>query len=338
MPRTPLYPPLPFFKLAAAHIKLKLKHINLPTPTSPFPRRRRQTSRENSTDDSRCAVAGARSRLGSYLNLLQSNLLNATHHHPPRPHYTIYLGPEKHVGHECVPVALSPLMWSPQSYAYDTLPSRISAASPCFRSSLPREYRTRCCGQGLATRTRCKRTEACLFQSISAITILISSTFTTPQTHTHAMRPLSLLAFLLPALLAVTNGVPSSFQSGLLPVTRNSSLFYWYCPPSGPASRPPLSTNSTPLILWLQGGPGASGLIGLLYEMGPYRLEKVMRDRENADEGMGAFLAGAGEGMEEWEKVIMKFSRRVYHIGQCFFFLLPCRPHCRCLERKLWSV
>ncbi|KAM3567316.1 hypothetical protein VYU27_010536 [Nannochloropsis oceanica] len=88
------------------------------------------------------------------------------------------------------------------------------------------------------------------------------------------MRPLSLLAFLLPALLAVTNGVPSSFQSGLLPVTRNSSLFYWYCPPSGPASRPPLSTNSTPLILWLQGGPGASGLIGLLYEMGPYRLEK----------------------------------------------------------------
>ena len=66
-----------------------------------------------------------------------------------------------------------------------------------------------------------------------------------------------------------------SFTAGLIPVDNNgSSIFYWYCPPT--------TTNRTaaaqaPTILWLQGGPGASGLVGALYEIGPYKLEVKVR-------------------------------------------------------------
>jgi carboxypeptidase C (cathepsin A) len=31
---------------------------------------------------------------------------------------------------------------------------------------------------------------------------------------------------------------------------------------------------NAPLVMWLQGGPGSSGLIGLFFEMGPYALTK----------------------------------------------------------------
>ncbi|KAI0051492.1 alpha/beta-hydrolase [Auriscalpium vulgare] len=55
--------------------------------------------------------------------------------------------------------------------------------------------------------------------------------------------------------------------SGLLPISSNSNetrkLFFWYFPPSGQGS-----TND--LILWTNGGPGCSGLEGLLQENGPF--------------------------------------------------------------------
>lgn len=63
---------------------------------------------------------------------------------------------------------------------------------------------------------------------------------------------------------------PLSFEdAGLLPVNDGSEMFYWYLPPKGQDGG-----GIAPLILWLQGGPGGSGLIGLFYEMGPYALEK----------------------------------------------------------------
>ncbi|CAK9019538.1 unnamed protein product [Durusdinium trenchii] len=42
-------------------------------------------------------------------------------------------------------------------------------------------------------------------------------------------------------------------------------LFYWYFEPIGVAAE-------TPLLLWLQGGPGASSMLGNFYELGPVKL------------------------------------------------------------------
>ncbi|KAI8926212.1 Alpha/Beta hydrolase protein, partial [Entophlyctis helioformis] len=47
----------------------------------------------------------------------------------------------------------------------------------------------------------------------------------------------------------------------------NASIFYWFFPAQQPLEEHP------PLIVWLQGGPGSSSMIGLFYEMGPIRLD-----------------------------------------------------------------
>ncbi|KAK9835987.1 hypothetical protein WJX81_004007 [Elliptochloris bilobata] len=39
--------------------------------------------------------------------------------------------------------------------------------------------------------------------------------------------------------------------------------------------------ESTPIVLWLQGGPGASALLGNMYELGPYLLTEDLALREN---------------------------------------------------------
>ncbi|XP_057669453.1 venom serine carboxypeptidase-like [Diorhabda carinulata] len=74
------------------------------------------------------------------------------------------------------------------------------------------------------------------------------------------------------ALLASTvyfNGFKKTKSySGYLTVdkTFNSNLFFWFFPALNDYS-------NAPVILWLQGGPGASSLIGLFGEIGPFKVK-----------------------------------------------------------------
>ncbi|OQR92985.1 serine carboxypeptidase-like family S10 [Achlya hypogyna] len=61
--------------------------------------------------------------------------------------------------------------------------------------------------------------------------------------------------------------VQETQYAGLVPVNAGGgTIFYWFFEARGPA------TADMPLIVWLNGGPGASSMTGLLTEMGPYRM------------------------------------------------------------------
>lgn len=55
----------------------------------------------------------------------------------------------------------------------------------------------------------------------------------------------------------------------------NGNLFFWYFPVMNK------SVRETPLILWLQGGPGASSLFGLFEEIGPYTVTDDLKVKGN---------------------------------------------------------
>ncbi|RCV16352.1 hypothetical protein SETIT_3G131300v2 [Setaria italica] len=56
-------------------------------------------------------------------------------------------------------------------------------------------------------------------------------------------------------------------KSGYLPIPpANASLFFAFYEATQPLTAP----ASTPLLLWLQGGPGCSSLLGNFFELGPY--------------------------------------------------------------------
>lgn len=57
--------------------------------------------------------------------------------------------------------------------------------------------------------------------------------------------------------------------SGYLPISTDKRVFYWFVEAAAP-----LDPASAPLTLWTNGGPGCSGLFGLLEEMGPFRPTK----------------------------------------------------------------
>lgn len=52
----------------------------------------------------------------------------------------------------------------------------------------------------------------------------------------------------------------------------SARLYYMYYEAISPAT----SLEDTPIILWLQGGPGCSSLIGNFYELGPWRISEKL--------------------------------------------------------------
>ncbi|KAJ3268372.1 hypothetical protein HDV01_003083 [Terramyces sp. JEL0728] len=77
--------------------------------------------------------------------------------------------------------------------------------------------------------------------------------------------------------LPIDGPVPPSY-SGLIPINTanvNKSIFFWYF-----EAQEPLEENP-PLVIWLQGGPGSSSMIGLFYEMGPYFIQDKLTMNPN---------------------------------------------------------
>ncbi|KAJ3068004.1 hypothetical protein HDU98_008818 [Podochytrium sp. JEL0797] len=62
-------------------------------------------------------------------------------------------------------------------------------------------------------------------------------------------------------------------------LAQKASLFFWFFPSEAKNS----NGSPPPLIIWLQGGPGSSSMIGLFYEMGPIRVtSNLTLTRHNA--------------------------------------------------------
>lgn len=65
-------------------------------------------------------------------------------------------------------------------------------------------------------------------------------------------------------------GIPSFSGFFTVNETTNSNMFFWYFPAA-------VESDSAPVILWLQGGPGASSLFGLFVENGPFEVTQSQK-------------------------------------------------------------
>ncbi|KAF8021301.1 LOW QUALITY PROTEIN: hypothetical protein BT93_G1665 [Corymbia citriodora subsp. variegata] len=65
-------------------------------------------------------------------------------------------------------------------------------------------------------------------------------------------------------------------KSGYLRPASGSAIYYAFYE----AQRPTTPLSQTPLLIWLQGGPGCSSMIGNFYELGPWRVSSVGHNAE----------------------------------------------------------
>ncbi|CAG2110145.1 unnamed protein product, partial [Medioppia subpectinata] len=72
----------------------------------------------------------------------------------------------------------------------------------------------------------------------------------------------------LSSVTELPNAHNISSYSGFLTVNKklNNNLFFWFFPALN-------NDKTAPVILWLQGGPGCSSMLGLFTEMGPFKLD-----------------------------------------------------------------
>ncbi|XP_026487655.2 venom serine carboxypeptidase-like [Vanessa tameamea] len=117
----------------------------------------------------------------------------------------------------------------------------------------------------------------------------IAFTITAFAVTTHALKPaLFLTPFIkqnkteearLSSRVDPENFLNVTSYSGFLTVdeTHNSNLFFWYFPASNKKG------SNTEWIIWLQGGPGATSLVGLFSEMGPFEyIDDQLKLRETS--------------------------------------------------------
>ncbi|XP_041972254.1 venom serine carboxypeptidase-like [Aricia agestis] len=128
--------------------------------------------------------------------------------------------------------------------------------------------------------------------------------------------------------VTVTEQIGITSHSGFITVNKkyNSNLFFWYFPSK-------YNVETAPVVLWLQGGPGASSLLGLFVENGPivvtengltarkyhWALENNLIYIDNPV-GSGFSFTGEDDGYCDDEACV---ARDLYNCLQQFFDLFP---------------
>ena len=121
---------------------------------------------------------------------------------------------------------------------------------------------------------------------------------------------------------------PVDSYHGYIPIGKDGAdLFYWWFPSQS-------SPSTDPLVLWLNGGPGASSMCGLLYENGPFlydeETEKVVINEHSwnqktnllfLDQPIGVGYSHAKR--DEWPSTQVESSETVLEFFKKFMEIYP---------------